>query len=132
MSQWYKFGSYGSQNFSSMCHPPSLTLQMSATQAGCQSVRLIMDTPALHLRCLCLLCLWLEFAQPLQSCRCSAFYTPVNLLNRMSIFRENKHILLNNFLPSVWPFFPSVHNRTRSQGRLCIHPVSYLHLWSLY
>lgn len=55
---------------------------------------------------------------------CSAFYTPINLLNRMSIFRENKHILPNNFLPSVQPSFPSVQNRTRSQGRLCLPPVS--------
>lgn len=92
-------------------------------QAGCQSVRIMMDTPALLL-CLCVFaCGWNLLGHCKAVCS-SAFYTPVNLLNRMSIFRENKHILLNNFLPSVWPSFPSVHNRTRSQGRLCIPPVS--------
>lgn len=48
-------------------HPP-WPCRWMATQEGCQSVRIMMDTPALHLCCLCLVCLWLESAQPLQSC----------------------------------------------------------------
>lgn len=114
----------------------SLTLQMSGLprqalrrEGSCWMHQLYIFLLLLFL--FCLLVAWIcPAAEKLSAI--PLFIFAVNLLNRMSIFRENKHSLPNNFLPSVWPSFLSVQNRTRPQGWLCI-PAGYcLHPWSLY